>query len=77
MQRMGFPDRWIERVMGCVTTPSFFVLINGKTFGNIHPSRGLRQGDPLLLYLFLLCTEGFTFLMAKVELEGRIREVSI
>ena len=77
MEKMGFPVVWIERVMSCVTTPSFFILVNGKSHGMIHPSRRLRQGDPLSPYLFLLCVEGFTALFAKAELEGRIKGVSI
>ena len=64
MQKMGFSDRWIERVMSCVTTSSFSVLVNGKPYANILPSRGLHQGDPLSPYLFLLCAEGFTSLLA-------------
>ena len=44
MHKLGFPDRWIDRVMSCVTTASFSMLINGKPHGNIHPSRGIRQG---------------------------------
>ena len=43
IQRMGFPEGWIKRVMGCVITSTFLVLINGKPFGNIHPSRGIHQ----------------------------------
>ena len=77
MYKMGFPERWIDRVMSCVTTPSFSILINGKLYGNIHPSREIRQGDPLSPYLFLLCAKGFTSLLAKVELEGRIHGVSV
>ena len=77
MQKMGFLDRWIERVMSCVTKPTFSVLVNGKPYGNILPSRGFHQGDPLSLYLFLLCAEGFISLLAKAELEGRINGVSI
>ena len=77
MIKLGFPDKWIQWVMGCVTTPSFSILINGKEYGNIRPSRGIRQRDPLSPYLFLLCSEGFTSLLEKAELDGRIRGASI
>ena len=77
MIRMGFPEVWVDRVMCCVTTPTYSILINGKTYGNITPSRGLRQEDPLSPYLFLLCTEGFTSLLLKAEMEKRIQGVSI
>ena len=77
MVKMGFPNAWIERVMCCVSTSSFSVKINGKAYGNIIPSRGLRQGDPLSPYLFLLCAEDFTSLLAKAEMENRIHGMSI
>ena len=77
MEKLGFPVDWIDRVISCVTTPSFSVLINGKPFGMIHPSRGIRQGDPLSPYLFLLCAKGFTALLNKAESEGRIKRISI
>ena len=77
MVKLGFPEVWINRVMGCVTSPSFSICINGKSYGHIIPSRGLRQGDPLSPYLFLLCAEGFTALLAKAELEGRIHGISV
>ena len=77
MHKLGLPERWIDRVMSCVTTPSFSVLNNGKPHGNIHPSRGIRQGDPLSPYLFLFCAEGFTPLLTKADLEGKIHGVSI
>ena len=41
MDKMGFPEIWIDRVMSCVSPPSFFVCINGKPLGNITPSRGI------------------------------------
>lgn len=77
MIRLGFSEEWINRVMSCVSTPSFSVHINGRAFGNITPSRGLRQGDPLSPYLFLLCAEGFTSLLSKAESEGRLHGVQI
>ena len=77
MSKLGLPDRWIDRVKCCVTFASFSIRINGKAYGNICPSRGLRQGDPLSLYLFLLCVEGFKSLLTRAQDEGRIHRVAI
>ena len=77
MTKLGFPKMWIERVMCCVSTPSFSIQINGKSYGNIILSRGLHQGDPLSPYLFLLCAEGFSSLLAKAEAENKLHGVSI
>ena len=77
MIKLGFPKIWINWVMTCVSTPTFSVLINGKPFGHITPSRGLRQGDPLSPYLFLLCAEGFSSLLVQAEVKGRLHGVSI
>ena len=77
MSKLGFLDTWVDRVMSCVTIPSFSVPINGKTYGNIVLTRGLRQGDPLSPYLFILCAEGFTSLLTKAEGEGKLHGVSI
>ena len=77
MEKLGFPETWVDRVMGCVTISYFSILINGTPYGNISPSRGLRQRDPLSPYLFLLCIEGFTSLLQKAKMEGRIKGVSV
>lgn len=53
--------------MSCLHSDSYLVLLNGQPVGNIKPSRGLHQGDPLSPYLFLLCALGLQSLIQKVE----------
>ena len=63
--------------MMCVKMVSYSVLINGEPKGMIVPSRGLRQGDPISPYLFLLCTEGLSAMLKKEENEGYIKGVAV
>ena len=77
MIKLGFPEVWVDRVMRCVSTPSFSVWINGKAYENVIPSRGLCQGDLLSPYLFLICAECFTSLLAKAKLDGRLHGVVV
>ena len=63
--------------MECISTVSYSILVNGEPSSLIVPSRGIRQGDPLSPYLFILCTEGLHGLLAKATEDGVIRGVSI
>ena len=65
MLKLGIDARWVNLAMEIVCTASYFVLINGEPQGYISPSRGVRQGDPLSPYLFLLCAEGLSSLIIK------------
>jgi hypothetical protein len=61
--------------MKCIRTVTYVVLVNGKPVGNIRPSRGIRQGDPISPYLFLLCAEAFSALLNRAERKGVITGV--
>jgi hypothetical protein len=77
MRRMGFEEQWIKLIMTCVQSVSYSVMVNGASYGKIVPSRGIRQGDPLSPYLFLLVAEGLSSLMNRAKEEGRITGVLI
>ena len=63
--------------MLCVTTISYSILVNGEPKGLFHPSRGIRQGDPISPFIFLLCTEGFHGLISQAAAHGDIRGYSL
>ena len=77
IRKLGFNERWISLVLMCISTVSYSVLINGEAKGNIVPSRGLRQGDPISPYLFLLCAEGLSAMLRKEEELGNIQGISV
>ena len=77
MQRLGFDRRWVDLVMTCVTSVKYRIRVNGELTEEFIPECGLRQGDPISPYLFLLCAEGFSALLSQAELEGKIHGISI
>ena len=75
--KLGFNSSWVKLIMACVNSASYFVMVNGEAQGYIKPSRGLRQGDPLSPYLFLICAEGLSSLIRKAERDHMFRGVAI
>ena len=63
MKRMGFHPKWINIIIHCISSVTYSIQINGVPQGLITPTWGLRQGDPLSPYLFLLCVEGLSSLI--------------
>lgn len=77
MVKLGFGQQWVRLIMNCVTTVSYRIKVNGELSKRFSPERGLRQGDPLSPYLFLLCAEGLYALLNKAEEEGRLHGIKI
>ena len=70
MQKMGFGEKWAGWIRWCISTASFLVLINGSPTGFFQSTRGLRQGDPISPYLFVLGMETLSCLINRVVRGG-------
>ena len=75
--RLGFDERWIDLIMACVTSVEYKVRFNSNGTATFNPTRGLRQGDPLSPYLFLLYAEGLSNLIAHEEEAGNLKGVQV
>jgi hypothetical protein len=72
IRKLGFCERWIMLMMACVRSVRYQVRFNSDETDMFVPTRGLRQGDPLSPYLFLLCAEGLSSLLMYEEEVGSI-----
>ena len=77
MHKMGFAPEFIKLIMLCVSTVSYKFSHDGMNIGPIIPSRGLRHGDPLSSYLFIICVEGLSSLIHHHETAGLLHGVRI
>ncbi|OMP01064.1 reverse transcriptase [Corchorus capsularis] len=65
-----FPSDLISLIMSCVTNPSLSVIVNGTASESCHATRGIRQGDPISPYLFILCMEFLSLCIEKEVISG-------
>ena len=77
MEKLGFCSKWVSLIVQCITSVSYSVLINGAAYGNITSFRGLRQGGPLSLGLFLLCAEGLSAIIHEEARNHLLTGISI
>ncbi|XP_071731598.1 uncharacterized protein [Rutidosis leptorrhynchoides] len=77
MSCMGFGTRWCDWIRGCLKSASISVLINGSPTREFSMGRGVRQGDPLSPFLFILAAEGLNILTKAAVDRGIFKGVEI
>ncbi|XP_034685795.1 secreted RxLR effector protein 78-like [Vitis riparia] len=70
MEKMGFGERWCRWIKWCLSTVRYSIMVNGSPTGFFQSSRGLRQGDPLSPYLFVVVMEAFSVLIKRAVTGG-------
>ncbi|RZB71032.1 LINE-1 retrotransposable element ORF2 protein [Glycine soja] len=70
LNKMGFDKRWIGWIQACVFSSSMSVLVNGSPTDEFTAHKGLRQGDPLSPFLFLIVAQGLSGLVQKASQVG-------
>ena len=75
MSRLSFSTWWIKLIMMCVSMVKYAILVNGFPSGHTTPTRGIRQGDPISPYLFLICAEALSSILTQANNDGLLTGV--
>lgn len=77
LKESGFNDVWIQNIMACITTTRLGILWNGDQLDWIIPSRGIRQGDVLSPYIFILFIERLCHMIKEAVNKGRWKGIKL
>nr|KAJ0220457.1 hypothetical protein LSAT_V11C200099490 [Lactuca sativa] len=70
MQQMEFGGKWRSWIHGCLSSARISVLINGSATSEFCMERGIRQGDPLSPFLFIIVAEGLNIALETAKQSG-------
>ncbi|GLU06807.1 hypothetical protein SLE2022_238000 [Rubroshorea leprosula] len=77
MEKCGFGTKWRGWITECLSTARISILVNGSPTREVEVGKGLRQGDPLSPFLFLLIAEGLQGLIKRAVTEGMLQGIEI
>ncbi|GKC93633.1 RNA-directed DNA polymerase, eukaryota, reverse transcriptase zinc-binding domain protein [Tanacetum coccineum] len=77
LDSFGFGNKWCSWIKACLNSSRASILINGSPTSEFSIKRGLRQGDPLSPFLFILVMEGLHNAFEEAVGNGLITGVNI
>ncbi|XP_071708379.1 uncharacterized protein [Rutidosis leptorrhynchoides] len=77
MEKMGFGEKWRGWILACLKSASILVLVNGSPTNEFTLERGVRQGDPLSPFLFIIAAEGLNILTKNAVEKGLFKGVKV
>lgn len=77
LMAFGFKEKWVKLIKSCISTVSYQIKFNGRLSEIFSPKRGLRQGDPLSPYLFILAAECLSRMLSKSGNDGSLSSMVI
>lgn len=77
LRSFGFSRRWVNWIHSLISSPNFYILVNGTPSETFNDSRGIRQGDPLSPFLFIIAAEGLGRFIAKEREAKRIKALQL
>ncbi|CAL1398685.1 unnamed protein product [Linum trigynum] len=77
LKSYGFDERWCKWVSSCIRSVKFSILFNGEATDEFTPSRGIRQGDPLSPFLFILMSNALSFLIDKAVAQDQLKGIKL
>ncbi|XP_019248785.1 PREDICTED: uncharacterized protein LOC109228057 [Nicotiana attenuata] len=67
LTHLHFPDQFIQWVMACIRSVSYSVIINGYPTAPFRAKKGLRKGDLMSSFLFVLAMEYLTRILKTLK----------
>ena len=77
LDRLGFCEKWSFWIKYCLESALVFILVDESLLKQFTPKKGLKQGDPLAPFLFLITVEGLVEVSKKVVRKNLIESLEI
>ena len=77
MKACGFCEEWITWIMNLASSTFFSIVLNGSPTNTFSPSQGIRQGDPLSPFMFILMAKGLSRRIKAAIVDGSLLGLAI